>query len=90
MLFAAFLTVSLLTSLTPAKDTGIGEEINETIICTKDLIEVEIPSKFFLSKNPPILISDLHLNDPECHGTETGSFYVFSIKTNFADCGTRM
>ncbi|XP_023968558.1 alpha-tectorin-like isoform X2 [Chrysemys picta bellii] len=90
MLFAVFLTVSLLTSLTSANDTDIGEEINETIICTKDLIEVEIPSKFFLTKNPPILISDLHLNDPECHGTETGSFYVFSIKTNFTDCGTRM
>uniref|UniRef100_A0ACB8GBX1 Uncharacterized protein n=1 Tax=Sphaerodactylus townsendi TaxID=933632 RepID=A0ACB8GBX1_9SAUR len=65
-------------------------EINETIICTKDLIEVEIPSTFFLSKNPPILISDLHLNDPECHGTEVGNLYVFSIKTNFTDCGTRM
>ncbi|KAJ6660179.1 hypothetical protein lerEdw1_018106 [Lerista edwardsae] len=65
-------------------------EINETIICTKDLIEVEIPSTFFLSKNPPILISDLHLNDPECHGMKVGNQYVFSIKTNFTDCGTRM
>ncbi|XP_060631577.2 pancreatic secretory granule membrane major glycoprotein GP2-like [Anolis sagrei] len=65
-------------------------EINETIICTKDLIEVDIPSTFFLSKNPPILISDLHLNDPECQGTEIGNLYVFSIKTNFTDCGTRM
>ncbi|XP_066478848.1 uromodulin-like [Tiliqua scincoides] len=65
-------------------------EINETIICTKDLIAVEIPSTFFLSKNPPILISDLHLNDPECHGTKVDNQYVFSIKTNFTDCGTRM
>ncbi|KAH0622363.1 hypothetical protein JD844_024611 [Phrynosoma platyrhinos] len=65
-------------------------EINETIICTKDLIEVEIPSIFFLSKNPPILISDLHLNDPKCHGAEVGNLYVFSIKTNFTDCGTQM
>ncbi|XP_074802943.1 uromodulin-like [Natator depressus] len=74
----------------PANSAKKPLEINETIVCTKDLIEVEIPSKFFLTKNPPILISDLHLSDPECHGTETGSFYVFSIKTNFADCGTRM
>ncbi|XP_061482083.1 pancreatic secretory granule membrane major glycoprotein GP2-like [Rhineura floridana] len=68
----------------------LANEINETIICTKDLIEVEIPSTFFLSKNPPILVSDLHLNDPECHGTEVGNLYIFSIKTNFTDCGTRM
>nr|XP_008121120.1 PREDICTED: pancreatic secretory granule membrane major glycoprotein GP2 isoform X1 [Anolis carolinensis] len=70
--------------------SNAGEEINESIICTKDLIEVDIPSTFFLSKNPPILISDLHLNDPECQGTEIENFYVFSIKTNFTDCGTRM
>ncbi|KYO37735.1 pancreatic secretory granule membrane major glycoprotein GP2-like [Alligator mississippiensis] len=66
------------------------EEINETITCAKDQIEVEIPSDFFLSKNPPILISDLYLNDPACHGTETANLYVFSIKNNFTDCGTQM
>lgn len=64
------------------------DEINETVICTKDLIEVEIPRAFFLTKNPPIDIWDLHLNDPECRGNEIGSVYVFSIKTNFTDCGT--
>ncbi|XP_077206776.1 pancreatic secretory granule membrane major glycoprotein GP2-like isoform X1 [Paroedura picta] len=87
MPFSALLAVSLLIS---SSGTKTGEEINETIICTKDLMEVEIPSTFFLSKNPPILISDLHLNDPECHGTEVGNLYVFSIKTIFTDCGTRM
>nr|XP_056709660.1 pancreatic secretory granule membrane major glycoprotein GP2-like isoform X2 [Euleptes europaea] len=87
MPFSALLAVSLLIS---SSGTKTGEEINETIICTKDLIEVEIPSTFFLSKNPPILISDLHLNDPECHGAEVGNLYVFNIKTNFTDCRTRM
>ncbi|XP_062981765.1 pancreatic secretory granule membrane major glycoprotein GP2-like [Elgaria multicarinata webbii] len=85
--FSALLAASLLMA---SSGTNAGEEINETIICTKDLIEVEIPSTFFLSKNPPILISDLHLNDPECHGSKVGNLYVFSIKTNFTDCGTRM
>lgn len=31
---------------------------------------------------------DLQLNDPECRGVEVGNDYVFSIKTNFTDCGT--
>ncbi|XP_042325239.1 pancreatic secretory granule membrane major glycoprotein GP2-like isoform X2 [Sceloporus undulatus] len=84
---AVILAASLLMS---SRSSNTGEEINETIICTKDLIEVEIPSIFFLSRNPPILISDLHLNDPECHGTEVGNLYVFRIKTNFTDCGTQM
>ncbi|XP_053147039.1 pancreatic secretory granule membrane major glycoprotein GP2-like isoform X2 [Hemicordylus capensis] len=87
MLFSCILAASLLIS---SRGTDTGEEINETIICTKDLIGVEIPSTFFLSKNPPILISDLHLNDPECHGTQVENLYVFSIKTNFTDCGTRV
>ncbi|CAJ0940177.1 unnamed protein product [Ranitomeya imitator] len=65
-------------------------EINETVICTKDLIEVEIPSTFFLTKSPPIYISDLHLNDPECRGREGDDSYIFSIQTNFTDCGTIM
>ncbi|XP_063297440.1 alpha-tectorin-like [Pelobates fuscus] len=82
------ISVSLLC-LTLAS-TDVGEEINETVICTKDLIEVEIPSIFFLTKNPPILISDLHLNDPECRGKEKDDSYVFSIQTNFTDCGTLM
>ncbi|KAM4043670.1 pancreatic secretory granule membrane major glycoprotein GP2-like [Anomaloglossus baeobatrachus] len=65
-------------------------EINETVICTKDLIEVEIPSTFFLTKSPPIYISDLHLNDAECRGREADDSYIFSIQTNFTDCGTIM
>ncbi|KAM5165217.1 alpha-tectorin-like [Mantella aurantiaca] len=65
-------------------------EINETIICAKDSIEVEIPSVFFLTKNPPIFISDLHLNDPACRGKEIEDYYVFSIQSNFTDCGTIM
>ncbi|XP_077148434.1 pancreatic secretory granule membrane major glycoprotein GP2-like [Ranitomeya variabilis] len=65
-------------------------EINETVICTKDLIEVEIPSTFFLTKSPPIYISDLHLNDPECRGREADDSYIFSIQTNFTVCGTIM
>nr|XP_028579438.1 pancreatic secretory granule membrane major glycoprotein GP2-like isoform X1 [Podarcis muralis] len=89
MPFSALLAASLLMS-SSGTNTGEDTEINETIICTKDLIEVEIPSAFFLSKNPPILVSDLHLNDPACHGTQVGNLYIFSIKTNFTDCGTRM
>ncbi|MGH0146195.1 UNVERIFIED_CONTAM: hypothetical protein FKN15_007933 [Acipenser sinensis] len=63
-------------------------EINETVICTKDLMEVDIPSAFFLNKVPPVYIWDLHLNDPECRGMETENSYVFAIKTNLSDCGT--
>ncbi|MEE6475024.1 hypothetical protein FKM82_010580 [Ascaphus truei] len=87
MLVAVAQASLLLMCLTSADiDTGI--EINETVICTKDLIEVEIPNGFFLTKNPPILISDLHLNDPECRGREVEDSYIFSITTNFTDCGT--
>ncbi|XP_032877740.1 pancreatic secretory granule membrane major glycoprotein GP2-like [Amblyraja radiata] len=67
---------------------NLGEEINESVICTKDLMEVEIPKYFFLTRIPPVYIRDLHLNDPECQGTETEDFYVFSVKTNLSDCGT--
>ncbi|XP_043924696.1 uromodulin-like [Protopterus annectens] len=80
-------TTLILFSLTAAQFDS-GEEINETLICTKDLMEVEIPSQFFLRKNPPVFIWDLHLNDPECRGTEDGNSYVFRIKTNLSDCGT--
>uniref|UniRef100_H3A0M4 Si:dkeyp-110a12.4 n=1 Tax=Latimeria chalumnae TaxID=7897 RepID=H3A0M4_LATCH len=66
----------------------VEEEMNETVICTKDLMEVEIHKKFFLSKSPPVSIWDLHLNDPDCRGIDTGTSYVFSIKTNLSDCGT--
>lgn len=31
---------------------------------------------------------DLHLNDPDCRGTEVDDSYVFSIRTNLSDCGT--
>ncbi|XP_032356758.1 uromodulin [Etheostoma spectabile] len=66
------------------------EELNETVICTNDHMEVVIPSAFFLNKVPPVYIWDLHLNDPECRGIEVGDDYVFSIKTNLSDCGTVM
>ncbi|XP_068121022.1 pancreatic secretory granule membrane major glycoprotein GP2-like, partial [Hyperolius riggenbachi] len=90
-LLLAILHTCLLVVYRISADTDVGVvEINETIICTKDLIEVDIPSIFFLTKNPPILISDLHLNDPECRGREIDDSYVFSIQTNFTDCGTIM
>ncbi|XP_030247833.1 alpha-tectorin [Sparus aurata] len=66
------------------------EELNETVICTNDHMEVVIPSAFFLNKVPPVRVWDLHLNDPECRGVEVGDDYVFSIKTNLSDCGTIM
>ncbi|XP_071354428.1 uromodulin [Trachinotus anak] len=66
------------------------EELNETVICTNDHMEVVIPSAFFLNKVPPVYVWDLHLNDPECRGVEVGDDYVFSIKTNLSDCGTIM
>ncbi|XP_031436802.2 uromodulin [Clupea harengus] len=63
-------------------------DLNETVICTNDQIEVIIPSAFFLSKVPPVYVWDLHLNDLECRGVQIGDNYVFSIKTNLTDCGT--
>ncbi|XP_015202673.2 pancreatic secretory granule membrane major glycoprotein GP2 [Lepisosteus oculatus] len=66
------------------------EEMNETVVCTNDHMEVIIPKDFFVSKVPPVYIWDLHLNDPECRGTETEDDYVFIIKTNLSDCGTIM
>ncbi|XP_037652141.1 pancreatic secretory granule membrane major glycoprotein GP2 [Sebastes umbrosus] len=66
------------------------EELNETVICTNDHMEVVIPSAFFLNKLPPVYVWDLHLNDPDCRGVEVGDDYVFSIKTNLSDCGTIM
>ncbi|XP_014052522.1 pancreatic secretory granule membrane major glycoprotein GP2 isoform X1 [Salmo salar] len=65
-------------------------ELNETVLCTNDQMEVVIPSAFFLNKLPPIYVWDLHLNDPECRGVEIEDDYVFSIKTNLSDCGTIM
>ncbi|XP_013876762.1 uromodulin isoform X2 [Austrofundulus limnaeus] len=64
------------------------EELNETVICTNDHMDVLIPSVFFLNKVPPVYVWDLHLNDPECRGIEVDDNYVFSIKTNLSDCGT--
>ncbi|KAM8913197.1 pancreatic secretory granule membrane major glycoprotein GP2 [Spinachia spinachia] len=66
------------------------EELNDTVVCTNDHMEVVIPSEFFLNKVPPVYVWDLHLNDPECRGIEVGGDYVFSIKTNLSDCGTIM
>ncbi|XP_028293061.1 pancreatic secretory granule membrane major glycoprotein GP2 [Gouania willdenowi] len=66
------------------------EELNETVICTNDHMDVIIPSSFFLNKVPPVYVWDLHLNDPECRGVEIGDDFVFSIKTNLSECGTIM
>src|SRR4029434_6376025 len=33
-------------------------DLNETVICTNDQIEVIIPSAFFLSKVPPVYVSE--------------------------------
>ncbi|XP_053316661.1 alpha-tectorin-like [Spea bombifrons] len=87
-MLAAVGQISLFLVCWTSAYNDVGEEINETVICTKDLIEVEIPSVFFLTKIPPILITDLHLNDPECRGREIEDSYVFSIQTNFTECGT--
>ncbi|KAG9268682.1 pancreatic secretory granule membrane major glycoprotein GP2 [Astyanax mexicanus] len=78
----------LLTLWTVTAAVFLEEELNETVICTNDQMQVIIPSAFFLNKEPPVYIWDLHLNDPECRGVEIGSDYVFSIKTNLTDCGT--
>ncbi|TRY83452.1 hypothetical protein DNTS_016202 [Danionella cerebrum] len=66
------------------------EELNETVLCTNDQIQVFIPSVFFLNKDPPVYVWDLHLNDPDCRGVEIENDYVFSIKRNLTDCGTIM
>ncbi|KAM9787075.1 pancreatic secretory granule membrane major glycoprotein GP2 [Syngnathus typhle] len=66
------------------------EELNETVICTKDHMEALIPSAFFLNKVPPVYAWDLHLNDPDCRGVEVGDDYVFSIKSNLSHCGSIM
>ncbi|XP_049596834.1 pancreatic secretory granule membrane major glycoprotein GP2 [Syngnathus scovelli] len=66
------------------------EELNETVICTNDHMEVVIPSAFFLNKVPPVYAWDLHLNDPDCRGVEVGDDYVFSIKSNLSHCGSIM
>ncbi|XP_071996835.1 uromodulin-like [Engystomops pustulosus] len=89
-IFLVIIQASFLVADAVTADSNVEIEINETVICTKDLIEVEIPSSFFLTKTPPIYISDLHLNDPECRGRETGDSFIFSIQTNFTDCGTIM
>ncbi|KAJ4921700.1 hypothetical protein JOQ06_002000 [Pogonophryne albipinna] len=69
--------------------SGVTEtDLNETVLCSNDQMKVVIPSIFFLRKDPPVFVGDLHLNDPECRGVEVGEDYVFSIKTNLSDCGT--
>ncbi|KAI9526973.1 hypothetical protein NQZ68_034643 [Dissostichus eleginoides] len=71
--------------------SGVTEtDLNETVLCSNDQMKVVIPSIFFLRKDPPVFVGDLHLNDPECRGVEVGEDYVFSIKTNLSDCGTIM
>ncbi|XP_077438263.1 pancreatic secretory granule membrane major glycoprotein GP2 [Vanacampus margaritifer] len=66
------------------------QELNETVICTNDHMEVVIPSAYFLHKVPPVYVWDLHLNDPECRGVEVGDDYVFSIQSNLSHCGSVM
>lgn len=34
-------------------------ELNETVLCTNDQMEVVIPSAFFLNKLPPIYVSSV-------------------------------
>ncbi|XP_058605922.1 pancreatic secretory granule membrane major glycoprotein GP2 isoform X1 [Onychostoma macrolepis] len=85
------LTCSLLLIWTVTSAVQIEEgELNETVICTNDQMQVIIPSVFFLNKEPPVYVWDMHLNDPDCRGVEVGNDYVFSIKTNLTDCGTIM
>uniref|UniRef100_A0A3Q3WQ62 ZP domain-containing protein n=1 Tax=Mola mola TaxID=94237 RepID=A0A3Q3WQ62_MOLML len=90
---ASFVFTWLLVTMrmvTSAEYLETEEELNETVICTNDHMEVVIPSTFFLNKVPPIYVWDLHLNDPDCRGVEVGDDYVFSIKTNLSDCGSIM
>ncbi|XP_061425069.1 uromodulin-like [Lethenteron reissneri] len=63
-------------------------DINETVICTKDYMEVSIPRSYFTNRNAPVQIYDLHLNDRSCRGTETEDAFVFQVKTNYSNCGT--
>ncbi|XP_042598970.1 pancreatic secretory granule membrane major glycoprotein GP2 isoform X2 [Cyprinus carpio] len=84
------LTWSLLSIWTVTSAVQIEEDLNETVICTKDQMQVIIPSVFFLNKDPPVYVWDLQLNDPDCRGVEVGNDYVFTIKTNLTDCGTIM
>uniref|UniRef100_A0A3P9LTM8 Si:dkeyp-110a12.4 n=1 Tax=Oryzias latipes TaxID=8090 RepID=A0A3P9LTM8_ORYLA len=72
----------------PSWEKTGGDELNETVVCTNDHMEVVIPAAFFLNKVPPVYVWDLHLNDPECRGVQVGDDYVFSVRTNLSDCGT--
>lgn len=36
-------------------------ELNETVICTNDQMQVIIPSGFFLTKEPPVYVCSFHL-----------------------------
>lgn len=36
-------------------------ELNETVVCTNDHMEVIIPSVFFLNKVPPVYVSHQNL-----------------------------
>ncbi|KAJ3613090.1 hypothetical protein NHX12_019346 [Muraenolepis orangiensis] len=85
--WCAWLVLGLMKVTSAAVDLEPEDtaELNETVVCTNDRMDVLIPSAFFLNK-----VWDLHLNDPECRGVEVGEDYVFSIKTNLSDCGTVM
>lgn len=37
-------------------------ELNETVICTNDYMEIIIPSAFFLNKMPPVYVSKHQLS----------------------------
>ncbi|XP_023807773.2 pancreatic secretory granule membrane major glycoprotein GP2 isoform X2 [Oryzias latipes] len=86
--FGALLGWLLLGGTVMAADSVEEAELNETVVCTNDHMEVVIPAAFFLNKVPPVYVWDLHLNDPECRGVQVGDDYVFSVRTNLSDCGT--
>ncbi|XP_028422194.1 pancreatic secretory granule membrane major glycoprotein GP2 [Perca flavescens] len=54
------------------------EELNETVICTNDHMEVVIPSAFFLNKVPPVYGSD-----------DTHIMFINTIHNNDSDVITR-
>ncbi|CAG13192.1 unnamed protein product [Tetraodon nigroviridis] len=72
-LLVALRTVTWAEHLEPGED-----ELNETVICTNDYMEVIIPSAFFLSKMPPVYTSD-----------DTHIMFINSIHNNDTDVITR-
>ncbi|CAL8284697.1 unnamed protein product [Lota lota] len=90
LVWCAWLVLGLMKATSAIYLEPEDTELNETVVCTNDRMDVIIPKAFFLNKVPPVYVWDLHLNDLECRGVEMGEDYVFSIKTNLSDCGTVM